>query len=87
MEGRTMNSTLVHTTSTDAHRRHATATAGITRVHAATHAPLRIRRTFGLCTGCGSVEVELDRVTGTRDLSSIGESATYPVGYGCAVCS
>lgn len=34
-----MNSTLVHTTSTDAHRRHVTATAGITRVHAAPTRP------------------------------------------------
>jgi hypothetical protein len=43
--------------------------------------------TYGMCTACGSVEVELRRVTGTRDLSYMGESATYPVGYGCEVCS
>lgn len=42
--------------------------------------------TFGLCTSCGSVEVALDHPTGTRDLSGIGESASYPTGYGCEVC-
>lgn len=41
----------------------------------------------GMCTACGSIEVELIRPTGTRDLSDIGESAAYPVGYGCEVCS
>jgi hypothetical protein len=25
--------------------------------------------------------------TGTRDLSSIGESDRYPVGFGCEACS
>lgn len=43
--------------------------------------------TYGLCTQCGSVEVELVKQTGTRDLSSIGESAEYPTGRGCEVCS
>lgn len=43
--------------------------------------------TIGLCTGCGSVEVELVKATRTRDLSAIGESATYPTGYGCEVCA
>lgn len=42
---------------------------------------------YGLCTACGAVEVALKRVTGTRDLSSIGESASYPTGYGCELCS
>lgn len=42
---------------------------------------------YGMCTACGSVEVALDQATGTRDLSAIGESATYPTGYGCEVCS
>lgn len=82
-----MNSTLVYTTDTVGHRRRTTTAAGIARVHAATHAPLQVRHTHGKCLGCGSVEVMLDRVTGTTDLSSIGESATYPVGYGCVVCS
>lgn len=43
--------------------------------------------TYGLCTHCGSVEVALNCVTGTRDLSDIGESDTYPTGYGCEVCA
>lgn len=43
--------------------------------------------TYGMCTACGSVEVALNQVTGTRDLSSIGESADYPTGFGCEVCS
>jgi len=43
--------------------------------------------TYGMCTACGSVEVALIKVTGTRDLSSIGEHSAYPTGYGCEVCS
>lgn len=43
--------------------------------------------TYGMCLGCGSVEVALNRVTGTRDLSDIGESDTYPCGYGCELCA
>jgi Fe-S cluster biogenesis protein NfuA len=43
--------------------------------------------TYGMCTGCGSVEVALRNITGTRDLSAIGESAEYPIGYGCEVCA
>lgn len=43
--------------------------------------------TYGLCTACGSVEVALVTVTGTRDLSGIGEHPEYPVGYGCEVCA
>ena len=42
---------------------------------------------YGMCTACGAVEVELNRATGTRDLSGMGESAKYPTGYGCEVCS
>lgn len=42
---------------------------------------------YGLCTACRSVEVSLDTATGTRDLSGIGESAAYPTGYGCELCS
>lgn len=42
---------------------------------------------YGMCLHCGSVEVELNNQTGTKDLSDIGESASYPVGYGCEVCS
>jgi hypothetical protein len=40
-----------------------------------------------MCLACGSVEVALDTVTGTRDLTNIGESPEYPVGHGCEVCS
>lgn len=40
----------------------------------------------GQCLHCGAVEVELTPATGTRDLSSIGESASYPTGHGCEVC-
>ena len=43
--------------------------------------------TYGLCTACGSVEVALVKVSGTRDLSDIGESPTYRTGYGCEVCA
>ena len=83
-----MNSTLVHTTSTDAHRRHATAVAGIARVARAGRpaGPRPGSHIRGMCTACGAVEVRLDRATGTRDLSGIGESSSYPVGYGCEVC-
>ncbi len=42
---------------------------------------------YGMCTACGSVEVELNFVTGLRDLSHIGESDRYPTGYGCEVCT
>ena len=42
---------------------------------------------YGMCTGCGSVEVRLIRPHGTRDLSYMGESPKYPVGYGCEVCA
>ena len=45
------------------------------------------RPTYGMCTGCGSVEVALAKVTGTRDLSAMGEAAAYPTGYGCEVCA
>lgn len=82
-----MFSTLVHTTSTEQARHHVTTVTGIARVHAASHAPLRRVVTFGACLSCGSIEVALDRVTGHRDLSDMGESPTYPVGYGCVVCS
>lgn len=44
-------------------------------------------KVYGQCTHCGAVEVELTNPSGTRDLSDIGESAKYPVGYGCEVCS
>lgn len=42
---------------------------------------------YGMCTACRSVEVKLNQVSGYRDLSSIGEAARYPVGYGCEVCA
>lgn len=40
----------------------------------------------GMCTACGSVEVVLVEVTGSRDLSHLGESSAYPTGYGCELC-
>jgi hypothetical protein len=43
--------------------------------------------TYGLCLHCQSIEVALNKPTGTRDLSDIGESDAYPTGYGCEVCS
>lgn len=43
--------------------------------------------TYGLCSACNSIEVALLEVTGIRDFSDIGESARYPVGYGCELCS
>jgi hypothetical protein len=46
-----------------------------------------IEKTYGHCTHCGAVEVELVKVAGYRDLSSIGESDRYPVGYGCELCA
>lgn len=42
---------------------------------------------YGFCTACRSVEVRLNEATGTRDLSSMGESADYPTGYGCELCA
>lgn len=43
--------------------------------------------TYGMCLACRSVEVALNRVTGFRDLSDIGEHHRYPTGFGCEVCS
>jgi hypothetical protein len=43
--------------------------------------------TYGKCLACGSVEVRLNKVTCHVDLSDIGESDSYPAGYGCEVCS
>jgi hypothetical protein len=49
---------------------------------------VRATEVHGMCTACGSVEVALNHHTGaTRDLSDRGESAEYPIGYGCEVCS
>lgn len=42
---------------------------------------------WGRCTACGAIEVELKSFTGTVDYSAIGESAQYPIGYGCELCS
>ena len=44
-------------------------------------------KVYGMCTHCGAVEVELNTVTGIRDLSELGESPTYSTGFGCEVCS
>ena len=41
----------------------------------------------GMCTHCGAIEVYLVKATGVRDFSGIGESANYPTGYGCELCS
>lgn len=41
---------------------------------------------YGMCTNCGAVEVALNKATGSRDLSYMGESPSYPTGYGCEVC-
>ena len=92
-----MNSTLVFTTSTESHRRavedrrrRAEHTERVNRmINAADDAAYRDnhRTVTGKCTACGSVEVLLDAVAGTTDLSSIGESATYPTGYGCEACA
>ena len=49
--------------------------------------PVTRERVYGMCTACGSVEVALNRATGTRDLSAIGEHEAYPTGHGCEVCS
>jgi hypothetical protein len=43
--------------------------------------------TYGMCTACKAIEVRLNEATGTRDFSHIGESAEYPTGYGCELCS
>jgi hypothetical protein len=44
--------------------------------------------TYGMCTHCGSVEVELvNGVSGYRNLSGMGEAERYPVGYGCEACA
>lgn len=44
-------------------------------------------RVSGMCTACGAIETWLIKATGSRDFSSIGESAAYPTGYGCELCS
>lgn len=43
--------------------------------------------TYGMCLACRSVEVALVEVVGERDLSWMGESSHYPIGYGCELCS
>lgn len=41
----------------------------------------------GHCLACGALEVRLTgKVLRRMDLSSIGESAAYPTGYGCELC-
>lgn len=44
-------------------------------------------QTYGKCGLCGCVEVALNKVAGFVDLSDIGESSRYPLGYGCELCS
>ena len=48
---------------------------------------LQPEQTYGMCLACGSVEVQLNEATGTRDLTHIGEHHAYPTGYGCELCS
>ena len=43
--------------------------------------------TYGHCTGCGAIEANLVKPTGSRDLSGIGEHHAYPTGYGCEHCA
>src|SRR5690242_11295777 len=38
----------------------------------------KLEPVYGMCTACGSVEVQLVRATGRRDLSHMGEAADYP---------
>jgi hypothetical protein len=78
--------TIVYSTSTEVAHRKASTARGIAAVAAA---PVTAKRpaTTGWCTSCGSVEVALAEVTGSRDLTAFGESATYPTGFGCEVCS
>lgn len=40
--------------------------------------------TYGKCTACGSVEVVLNKPSGTTAIE--GECDRYPVGYGCELC-
>ena len=42
---------------------------------------------YGFCLACRSIEVRLNKATGTRDFSDIGEASNYPTGYGCEVCA
>lgn len=43
---------------------------------------------IGQCSACGSIEVHLvGNVLRTMDLSTMGESPRYPVGYGCELCA
>lgn len=92
-----MSSVLVHTTSTEQVRQQQ-AEAQRRRDHAAIVDRMlcarddavyreQITSRIGACTACGGIEVLLDSITGYRDLSHMGESAAYPTGYGCEVCS
>lgn len=83
--------TIVYTTSTEQaalqrriRRQHASV---VTAMHNVANASVPPSPKVGRCIACGSVEVMLDDATSTVDLSAIGESATYPTGYGCEVCS
>ena len=80
-----MHSVRVHTTSSTAHRQRTTGRAGIARVAQAPRA-VRPAPAIGWCTACGSIEVVLNAITGTRDFSHLGESDAYPTGYGCELC-
>jgi len=48
--------------------------------------PADDNRVVGKCTACGCVEVLLNEAHGFADLTAIGESGKYPIGYGCEVC-
>lgn len=49
--------------------------------------PFAQSATYGRCTACGAIEAALVSVTGYQDLSAIGESPRYPIGYGCEFCA
>lgn len=81
-----MSTAITYSTSTEQVRRHRHHANVVARIASAPHRH-RSAPVYGLCLHCGAIEVRLDSVTGHRDFSRIGESATYPVGNGCEVCS
>ncbi len=57
----------------------------VTAMHKVAAAPVQAAA-YGRCLSCGAVETRLNASVGTTDYSSIGESAAYPIGYGCELC-
>jgi hypothetical protein len=84
---------LAHKQEVDAERRAQAVLKQRHQVTSTAHAMAKIaaaprpRRANGRCLACGAIEVNLNRVDGYDDLSSIGESPAYPYGYGCELCS